>query len=77
MLKQVVGFLRDRGPLLDDLRFKRKSPDQVSALLTRASKLAEACEAASVAEQSEIIAALVRRVSVAQDKVAIEIDRKL
>ena len=76
VVKQVVTFLRGRGPLLDDLRFKRKSPDQVSALLTRASKLAEACEAASVAEQSEIIAALVRRVSVARDKVTIEIDRR-
>ena len=76
VLKQVVGFPRDRAALLDDLRFKRTSPDQVSALLTRASKLAEACEAASVAEQSEIIAALVRRVSVARDKVTIEIDRQ-
>jgi site-specific DNA recombinase len=76
VLKQVVTFLRGRGPLLDDLRFKRKSPDQVSTLLTRASRLADACEAASFAEQLEIITALVRRVSVAQDKVTIEIDRQ-
>ena len=76
VVKQVVTFLRGRGPLLDDLRFKRKSPDQVSALLTRASMLADACEAASFAEQLEIINALVRRVSVAQDKVTIEIDRQ-
>jgi site-specific DNA recombinase len=76
VVKQVVDFLRDRAALLDDLRFKRKSPNQVSALLTRASRLADTCEAASFAEQSEIVAALVRRVSVAQDKVTIEIDRQ-
>jgi site-specific DNA recombinase len=76
VLKQVVGFLRGRGALLDDLCFKRKSPDQVTALLKRASKLADVCEAASVAEQSEIVAALVRCVSVARDKVTIEIDRQ-
>jgi site-specific DNA recombinase len=76
VLKQVVAFLRGRGPLLDDLRFKRKSPDQVSALLTRASTLADAYEAGSFAEQSEIIAALVRRVCVARDQVTIEFDRQ-
>ena len=34
------------------------------------------CDAGSFASQSEIIAALVRRITVAQDKVTIEIDRK-
>lgn len=74
--KQMAAFLRGRGAVLDELRCKRKSPDRVSALLGRASRLAEGCDAASFAEQSEIITALVRRVTVAQDKVTIEIDRK-
>jgi site-specific DNA recombinase len=75
VLKQVVAFLRDRGPLLDDLRFKRKSPDLISALLVRAAKLADACDAGSFASRAEIVAALVRRITVAQDQVTIEIDR--
>ena len=76
VLKQLAAFLRDRGALLDALRFKRKSPDLVSALLARASKLADACDAGSFASQVEIVAALVRRITVAQDQVTIEIDRK-
>ena len=75
-MKQVAAFLRDRGALLDALRFKRKSPDLVSALLARASKLADACESGSFASHLEIVAALVRRITVAQDQVTIEIDRK-
>ena len=76
VLKQVAAFLRDRGALLDALRFKRKSPDLISALLARASKLADECESGSFASQVEIVAALVRRITVAQDQVTIEIDRK-
>lgn len=74
--KQVSAFLRDRGTLLDNLRFKRMSPDQVSTLMTRASRLADKCETASSADRSEIITALVRRVAVARDKAMIEIDRR-
>ena len=75
VLKQVAAFLRDRGALLDALRFKRKSPDLVSAVLARASKLADGCESGSFASHLEIVAALVRRVTIAQDQVTIEIDR--
>jgi site-specific DNA recombinase len=75
VLKQVGAFLRDRGALLDALRFKRKSPDMISALLTRASKLADGCESGSFANYLQIVAALVRRVTVAQDQVTIKIDR--
>ena len=74
VLKQVTAFLRDRGALLDALRSKRKSPDVVSALFAHASKLADACEAGSFTSQSEIVAALVRRITVAQDQLTIEID---
>jgi DNA invertase Pin-like site-specific DNA recombinase len=74
VLKQVGVFLRDRGALLDALRFKRKSPDLVSSVLTRASKLAKVCDAGL---QREIVAALMRHVTVAQDKVTIEIERKV
>ena len=74
VLKRVAAFLRDRGTLLDTLRLKRKSPDLVSAVLARASKLADACESGSLASQMEIISALLRRVTIAQDEVAIEID---
>jgi DNA invertase Pin-like site-specific DNA recombinase len=76
VLKQVGFFLRDHAALLDGLHFKRKSPDLVSALLTRASKIAAACDMGSFASQSEIIASLVHRITVAQDKVTIEIERK-
>jgi hypothetical protein len=76
VLKQVAAFLKDRGVLLDALRPKRKSPDLVSALLTRGSMLADACDAGSPASQLEIVTALVRRITVAQDQVTIEIDRK-
>ena len=61
---------------MNGLHFKRKSPDLVSALLTRASKIAAACDMGSFASQSEIIASLVHRITVAQDKVTIEIERK-
>ena len=73
VLRQVVAFLRDRGALLDALHFKRKSLDLVSALLARASKLATSCDTGSPASQSEIVAALVRRITLAQDRVTIEI----
>ena len=76
VLKHVGAFLRDRGALLDALRFKRKSLDLLSALLARTSKLADECELGSFAAYLEIVAALVRRITVAQDRVTIEIDRK-
>ena len=76
VLKQISAFRRDRGALLDAISCKRKSPDRVSALLTRASKLADVCEAGSFASQSEIIASLVHRITVAQDKVTIGIEQK-
>lgn len=60
--------------LLTALRSKRNSPDLISALLARASKLAEGCESGSFASYSEIVAALVQRITVAQDQVTIEID---
>ena len=74
VLKQVTAFLRDRRALLDAFRLKRKSPDLISTLLARASKLAGGCEWASFASHMQIIATLVRRITVAQDKVTIEID---
>ena len=76
VLKRVAAFLGDRGALLDALRFKRKSPDLVSAVLGRASSLADPCESGSFASHLEIVAALVRRVTIAQDQVTIEIDPK-
>jgi site-specific DNA recombinase len=74
VLKQLSAFLKDQGTLLDAVRFKRKSPNLVSALLTHASKLADTCVEGSSASQSDIIAAHVRRIAVAQDKVTIEIE---
>ena len=59
VLKQVTAFLRDRGTLLDAIRCKRKSPNLISALLARASELADTCEAGSPASQLEIVASLV------------------
>ena len=44
VLKRVAAFLGDRGALLDALRLKRKSPDLVSAVIGRASTLADRCE---------------------------------
>ena len=73
MLKHVGAFFRDRGALLDAVRFKRKSLDLVLAALDRASKLANACELSSFASCLDIIAALVRRMTIAQDQVTIEI----
>ncbi|MGH6825404.1 recombinase family protein [Methyloceanibacter sp.] len=74
VLKQVASFLRDRGAVLDALGFKRQSPDLVSAVFARASTLAEGCESGSVASSLEIVTALVRRVTIAQERVTIEID---
>ena len=76
VLKQVAAFLRDHGALLDGLRFKRKAPDLVSALLARARKLADKCEAGSPSSQAEIIVSLTRRVTVSQDHVTVEVDLK-
>lgn len=73
VLKRVTAFLGDRGALLDALRLKRKSPDLVSAVFDRALSLADACESRSFASYLEIIVALVRRITIAQDKVTIEI----
>jgi hypothetical protein len=75
VLKQVAAFLRDRSALLDALRPKQKSPDFVAAVLARASKLADACEAGSFASQLELVAAIAQRIIVGQDKVTIEINR--
>jgi DNA invertase Pin-like site-specific DNA recombinase len=75
VLNQLASFLRDRGAILDALRLKRKSPDFVAAVLSRASKLADGCELGSFAKYPEIIAALVQRITVAQGRVTIEIDR--
>ena len=55
VLKQLAAFLRDRGAAPRCLRFKRKSPDLVSAALARASKLADGCEAGSLAGHMEIV----------------------
>lgn len=52
------------------------SPGLVSALLTRASKLADACDAGSFASQAEIVTSVVRRITVAQNQVTIEIKRE-
>ena len=59
------------------MRCKRKSPDLVSALLTRASKLGDVCDAGSHERRLKVVAALVRRVTVAHNQVRIEIDRKV
>ena len=66
-------LLRDRGALLDAVRFKRKSPDFVAAVLARASKLANACESGSLSSYPEMVDSLVQRVTVRQDQVTIEI----
>jgi DNA invertase Pin-like site-specific DNA recombinase len=71
--KQLAGFLRKRGALLDALRLRRKSPDVVSALLARASELADGLDSGSLASCLEIVSALVRRINIAQDQVTIEI----
>jgi site-specific DNA recombinase len=76
VLKQVGAFLRDRGAVLDALRLKRKSPDLVSGLLARAFTLADGCESSSFASHLGIVAAIVRRATLAEDRVTIEIDRK-
>jgi DNA invertase Pin-like site-specific DNA recombinase len=73
VVKQLAGFLRDRVALLDALCSRRKSPDVVSAMLARASKLADGCESETVAGCLEIVASLVRRITIAQDEVTIKI----
>lgn len=73
VLTQVAEFLRDRSELLDALRSKRKSPELVSAVLSRASSLADRSKSDSVASHLEIINPLLRRVTIAQDEVVIEI----
>ena len=76
VLRRVAAFLKDRGALLDALRLKRKSPDEVSAVFGRASSLAgRGCESGPFASHLEIINTLVHRVTIAQHAVAIEIDR--
>ena len=76
VIKQVVAFLRDHGALLDALRSKPKSPDLVSALLARASRLADVCESGLPASQSEIVPSLVRRITVGENQIAIEIEEE-
>jgi site-specific DNA recombinase len=76
VLNRLAAFLRDRRAVLDALPAKRKSPDMVSTVLVRAAKLADAIEVGSPASQAEIVTALMRRVTVAQDKVTLEIKRK-
>ncbi|BAQ16621.1 hypothetical protein GL4_1163 [Methyloceanibacter caenitepidi] len=75
-LDQLSAFLKDRVAVLDALASMKKSPDVFSAVLARASKLADACEADTLSGKEEVITALVRRTVVAQDKVMIEIGRK-
>jgi hypothetical protein len=75
VLKQLAIFLRNRGAVLDAIRLKGKSPDCVAVVLARASKRADGCESGSFAKHPEIVAALVRRITIAQDQVTIEIDR--
>jgi DNA invertase Pin-like site-specific DNA recombinase len=70
--KQLAGFLRKRGALLDAMR-KRKSPHVVSALLARAAELAGRLESESFASCLEIVSALVQRITIAQDRVAMEV----
>ena len=76
VIKQVVAFLRDHGALLDALRSKPKSPDLVSALLARASRLADVCESGLPASQSEIVPSLVRRITVGENQITIEIEEE-
>jgi DNA invertase Pin-like site-specific DNA recombinase len=76
VLKQLAAFLRDRAAILDSLRLKRKSPTLVSAVLARASKLADGCESGSFAKNPETVAALVQRITVGQDDMTIEIKRE-
>jgi site-specific DNA recombinase len=76
VLRRVADFLRDRGAVLDALRVEWKSPDFVAAALARASNLANACDAGSFANQSDMVEILLRRVTVRQDYVTIEIRRK-
>src|SRR5699024_125537 len=71
--KQLAGFLRKRGALLDALHLKRKSPYVVSALLARAAELADSLESGSFASCLEIVSTLVRRITIAQDRVTIDI----
>jgi DNA invertase Pin-like site-specific DNA recombinase len=75
VLKQLATYLRDRVALLDALRFKRKSPDLISAMLARASKLADTCDSGSFSSHQKVATALVRCITIAQDQVTIEIDR--
>jgi DNA invertase Pin-like site-specific DNA recombinase len=74
VLNRLACILRDRAAVLDAVGVERKAPDVVSAMLAHASKLAGACESGSFASHLEIITALVRRVTIAQDRVMIEID---
>ena len=76
VLTQVVLFLKDRSALLDALRVKYKPPDAVSAVLVHASEVAEALETASPKIQTDLVTTLVQRVTVAPDKLTIEIARK-
>ena len=75
VLKQLAALLRDRAALLNAAAMKQVSPDIVSAVLQRASDLAAKCQAGSVATQIGIVAAIVRRIAVAQDQIEIEIAR--
>jgi DNA invertase Pin-like site-specific DNA recombinase len=71
--KQLASLLRKRGALLDAMRLKRKSPNEVSALLARAAELADGLESGSFTSCLEIVSALVRRITIAQDQVTIEV----
>jgi DNA invertase Pin-like site-specific DNA recombinase len=72
--KQLAGFLRERGELLDALRLRRKSPDVVSAALERAAEFADGLESGSFANCLEIISGLARRITIARDRVTMEIN---
>ncbi|WP_108681338.1 recombinase family protein [Methyloceanibacter sp. wino2] len=77
VLDQLSAFLKDRVAVLDALASMKKSPDVVTAVLARASKLTYACEAGAPSGKAEVIANLVRRIVVAQDTVTIEIARNM
>jgi site-specific DNA recombinase len=71
--KQLAGFLRKRGALLDAMHLNRKSPYVVSALLARAAELADSLDSGSFVSCLEIVSTLVRRITIAQERVTIDI----
>ncbi len=75
VLQRLGGFLKDRAAVLEALPIASVSTDAVSAALDRASALADECHSAAPIRQLEIVRELVHRVSIAADKVMIEMKR--